>query len=39
VPIRFTDRTEGGSKMGPGIVVEAVMRVPALRLAAARRRL
>jgi dolichol-phosphate mannosyltransferase len=39
VPIRFTDRTEGGSKMGPGIVLEAVTRVPALRLAAARGRL
>jgi dolichol-phosphate mannosyltransferase len=39
VPIRFADRTEGGSKMGPGIVVEAVVRVPALRLAAARGKL
>ncbi len=39
VPIRFTDRAEGGSKMGPGIVLEAVTRVPALRLAAARGRL
>jgi dolichol-phosphate mannosyltransferase len=39
VPIRFSDRTEGGSKMGPGIVLEAVARVPALRLAAARGRL
>jgi dolichol-phosphate mannosyltransferase len=39
VPIRFRDRTEGGSKMGPGIVLEAVTRVPALRLAAARGRL
>jgi dolichol-phosphate mannosyltransferase len=39
VPIRFTDRTEGGSKMGPGIVLEAVVRVPALRIAAARGRL
>lgn len=39
VPIRFTDRTEGGSKMGPGIVLEAAARVPALRLAAARGRL
>jgi dolichol-phosphate mannosyltransferase len=39
VPIRFADRTEGGSKMGPGIVLEAVVRVPALRLAAARGRL
>jgi dolichol-phosphate mannosyltransferase len=39
IPIRFTDRTEGGSKMGPGIVLEAVVRVPALRLAAVRGRL
>jgi dolichol-phosphate mannosyltransferase len=39
VPILFTDREEGGSKMGPGIVLEAVVKVPALRLAAARRRL
>jgi dolichol-phosphate mannosyltransferase len=39
VPILFADREEGGSKMGPGIVVEAMVRVPALRLAAARGRL
>jgi dolichol-phosphate mannosyltransferase len=39
VPIRFADRTEGGSKMGPGIVLEAMVRVPALRLAAIRGRL
>lgn len=39
VPIVFTDRAEGGSKMGPGIVAEAVVRVPALRLAALRGRL
>ena len=39
VPILFTDRREGGSKMGPGIVLEAVARVPALRIAAARGRL
>jgi dolichol-phosphate mannosyltransferase len=39
VPIVFTDRREGGSKMGPGIVLEAVTRVPALRLAALRGRL
>jgi dolichol-phosphate mannosyltransferase len=39
VPILFSDREEGGSKMGPGIVVEAMVRVPALRLAAARGRL
>ena len=29
VPIRFTDRTVGGSKMGAGIVLEAMTRVPA----------
>jgi dolichol-phosphate mannosyltransferase len=39
VPILFADREEGGSKMGPGIVLEAMVRVPALRLAAARGRL
>jgi dolichol-phosphate mannosyltransferase len=39
VPIRFSDRTEGGSKMGPGIVLEAMLRVPALRIGAARGRL
>ncbi len=39
VPILFADREEGGSKMGPGIVLEAIVKVPALRLAAARRRL
>ena len=39
VPILFTDREEGGSKMGPGIVLEAVVRVPQLRLAALRDRL
>lgn len=39
IPIVFTDRAEGGSKMGPGIVAEAVVRVPALRLAALRSRL
>jgi dolichol-phosphate mannosyltransferase len=39
VPIVFTDRTAGGSKMGAGIVLEAAVRVPALRLAAARGRL
>ena len=39
VPIRFADRTHGGSKMGPGIVLEAMARVPALRLAAARGKL
>lgn len=39
VPIVFADREEGGSKMGPGIVLEAALRVPALRWAAARGRL
>jgi dolichol-phosphate mannosyltransferase len=39
VPIRFTDRTEGTSKMSRAIVVEAVWKVPALRLAALRGRL
>jgi dolichol-phosphate mannosyltransferase len=39
VPIRFSDRTEGGSKMGPGIIVEAIGRVPALRVAAMRGKL
>jgi dolichol-phosphate mannosyltransferase len=34
VPIVFTNREEGGSKMGPGIVFEAITHVPALRLAA-----
>jgi len=39
VPILFADREEGGSKMGAGIVLEAVVRVPQLRLAALRGRL
>ena len=39
VPIVFTDRERGGSKMSRAIVLEAVVRVPALRLAAARGRL
>jgi dolichol-phosphate mannosyltransferase len=39
VPILFADRVEGGSKMGAGIVMEAVVRVPQLRLAALRGRL
>jgi dolichol-phosphate mannosyltransferase len=39
VPIVFSDRERGGSKMGPGIVAEAAARVPALRLAALRGRL
>ena len=39
VPILFADREQGGSKMGAGIVLEAVVRVPQLRLAALRGRL
>jgi dolichol-phosphate mannosyltransferase len=39
VPIVFSDRTEGTSKMSRAIVLEAVKRVPALRLAAMRSRL
>jgi dolichol-phosphate mannosyltransferase len=39
VPITFTDRETGGSKMTRGIVLEAVAKVPALRLAGARGRL
>ncbi|MFL6015580.1 MAG: polyprenol monophosphomannose synthase [Gaiellaceae bacterium] len=39
VPIVFVDRVEGGSKMSRSIVVEAVWKVPALRLAALRGRL
>jgi dolichol-phosphate mannosyltransferase len=39
VPITFTDRETGGSKMTRGIVLEAITKVPALRLAAARRHL
>jgi dolichol-phosphate mannosyltransferase len=38
VPIRFVDRTEGTSKMSGAIFLEAVTRVPALRLAAFRRK-
>jgi len=34
VPITFTDREIGSSKMSRGIVLEAVAKVPALRLAA-----
>jgi dolichol-phosphate mannosyltransferase len=34
VPILFTDRREGGSKMSRAIVLEAVRRVPVLRLSA-----
>jgi dolichol-phosphate mannosyltransferase len=39
VPILFTDRTAGQSKMSRRILLEAVLRVPALRLAALARRL
>jgi dolichol-phosphate mannosyltransferase len=39
VPIRFVDRTEGHSKMSRAIVLEAIEKVPALRLAALRGRL
>jgi dolichol-phosphate mannosyltransferase len=39
LPIRFTDRIVGGSKMSRSIVLEAVWKVPALRLAALRGRL
>ena len=36
VPITFVDREHGGSKMSKAIVLEAVWKVPALRLAALR---
>ena len=36
VPITFVDRTRGGSKMSRSIVLEAIWRVPLLRLAAFR---
>ena len=36
VPIRFVDRTEGTSKMSRAIFLEAVTKVPALRVAALR---
>jgi dolichol-phosphate mannosyltransferase len=39
LPIRFTERVAGGSKMSRAIVLEAVWKVPALRLAALRGRL
>ena len=39
IPITFVDRVEGGSKMSKSIVVEAVWKVPALRLAALRGKL
>jgi hypothetical protein len=34
VPIRFVDRREGQSKMSRAIVLEAIWKVPALRLRA-----
>jgi dolichol-phosphate mannosyltransferase len=39
VPIRFVDREHGGSKMSRSIVLEAMWKVPLLRLAALRGRL
>jgi len=39
VPIRFVDRTAGHSKMSRAIFLEAVVKVPVLRLAALRNRL
>jgi len=39
VPITFSDREVGGSKMSKGIVLEAIWRVPALRARALIRRL
>jgi len=39
IPITFVDREVGGSKMSRAIVLEAVWRVPALRLAALRGRM
>jgi dolichol-phosphate mannosyltransferase len=39
VPITFVDREVGGSKMSRAIVLEAIWKVPALRLAALRRNL
>ena len=36
IPIRFVDRRVGGSKMSRGIVLEAIWKVPALRLATLR---
>jgi dolichol-phosphate mannosyltransferase len=39
VPIVFVDRTEGGSKMNRSIVLEAIWKVPSLRLAALRGKL
>jgi len=34
VPIRFVDREQGGSKMSRRIVLEAIWKVPALRIKA-----
>jgi dolichol-phosphate mannosyltransferase len=39
VPIRFVDREAGGSKMSRAIVLEAIWKVPLLRLAALRGKL
>ena len=39
LPIRFVDREAGGSKMSRAIVLEAIWKVPALRLAALRGKL
>jgi dolichol-phosphate mannosyltransferase len=39
VPITFVDREQGGSKMSRAIVLEAIWKVPALRVAALRGRL
>jgi dolichol-phosphate mannosyltransferase len=39
IPITFVDREVGGSKMSRAIVLEAIWKVPALRLAALRGRL
>jgi len=39
VPITFSDREVGGSKMSRGIVLEAIWRVPVLRTRALFRRL
>jgi len=38
IPITFADREVGGSKMSRSIVLEAIWKVPALRLAALRGR-
>jgi dolichol-phosphate mannosyltransferase len=36
IPIRFSDREVGGSKMSRSIVLEAIWKVPAMRLASRR---